>query len=141
LSCDNAIIITSQEIDELKNQYLVPLVGVLGITTIFRREKTMNTVPTPTPTNLFPLSALGQNSAVDSFTIDALENRTVTGKHAHKILYKINVDSNLKVVDSHDVVFIAVRYTAGKPQPYEVYTRLCKAEDPTVKLFKSFLKL
>lgn len=98
----------------------------------------MNTVPTPTPTNLFPLSALGQNSAVDSFTIDALENRTVTGKHAHKILYKINVDSNLKVVDSHDVVFIAVRYTAGKPQPYEVYTRLCKAEDPTVKLFKSF---
>jgi len=42
LSCDNAIIITSQEIDELKNQYLVPLVGVLGITTIFRREKTMN---------------------------------------------------------------------------------------------------
>jgi len=44
LSCDNAIIITSQEIDELKNQYLVPLVGVLGITTIFRREKTMNYV-------------------------------------------------------------------------------------------------
>lgn len=42
MSCDNAIIITSQEIDELKNQYLVPLVGVLGITTIFRREKTMN---------------------------------------------------------------------------------------------------
>lgn len=82
--------------------------------------------------------ALEHSFADGRLAFEELENVTVTGKHAHKILLRHNVGTNLKVVESHDIVFMAVRFTAGKPQPYEVYTRLCKSEDPTIKLFKSF---
>lgn len=82
--------------------------------------------------------ALDYDSNVGRFAFEDLENKTVTGKHGSKMVCRYTVGFDLQVFESRDIVFMAVRYTDSKPQPYEVYTRLCKSEDPTIKLYKSF---